>query len=69
MTKKDYVAIAGILAGLRARSAPRSREDEVRLTTISAVVEIATMQMADHMQRDNPRFNRALFLRACGVAQ
>lgn len=54
MTKKDYVAIAAVLAG------PYSSSDR---EGVRAVAE----RMADMLERDNPRFDRVRFLQACAA--
>ena len=56
MHRKDYVAIADVLATRKGiwSTAELARQD------------IAEM-IADLMARDNPRFDRARFLAACGV--
>ena len=66
MTRKDFELIAAVFAGtfahLRAAAAGAgvSREAD-RATVLNA------MRMADALATDNPRFDRARFLRACGV--
>jgi hypothetical protein len=54
MTRKDYVAIAAAIKALLQErpAAPPQRVAQV---------------LADHMARENPRFDRARFLKACGV--
>lgn len=51
MTRKDYVAIADIIDGARDQG-----------LTLEEVAE----KLADTMEKDNPRFDRARFLEACG---
>lgn len=59
MTKKHYVAIAAaIKSGEEARP--------VSATSASTQEQIA-MACADYFASDNPRFDRARFLKACGV--
>lgn len=53
MTKKDYVAIAAVLAGY-VYTDPRDYQSLV-------------FRMADMLARDNPRFNRDRFLAACAA--
>lgn len=55
MTKKDYVLIAAAIKA--ASNAPGYPQR-------NAFVAFA---LADALQRDNPRFDRAKFLAACGV--
>lgn len=66
MTKKDYVAIAAVLAAQQASS-----EDE-RISPKSAKahnnsVWCVACDMSDMLQRDNPRFDRTRFLQACAA--
>jgi hypothetical protein len=61
MTRKDYVLIAGILNN--SNDAARKFQDtqgELMLTHVA-------IELADALQGDNPRFDRARFLDACGV--
>ena len=55
MTRKDYIMIAKTIKGHT-----DGKEDHVmRGFALSMVIEL---------QKDNPRFDRARFLTACGVA-
>lgn len=54
MTKKDYVLIASVFA---------NHDNEIR--SIADVAE----GLADMLERDNPRFDRSRFLKACGIEQ
>jgi hypothetical protein len=56
MTRKDYELIAGVFANF-------SKIVELE-ETIGADI---ARQMADALEGTNPRFNRELFLKACGV--
>lgn len=58
MTKKDYVKFAELFAILRARSADPF--DDYNM----AFKEVQT-EVANIFERDNPRFNREWFYRAC----
>ena len=61
MTRKDYVAIAGAFQGAH--------------TSLRVHFPVASFQgwrvaidhVADALAKDNPRFDRARFLQACGV--
>jgi hypothetical protein len=55
MTRKDYRLIANALKALQA---PHNDTDTLGNVAYS---------LADVLQYDNPRFNRAKFLEACGV--
>jgi hypothetical protein len=50
MSKKDYTAIAAIVASM-----------------VGGQRDYVAHKLADIMQRDNPRLDRARFLTACGV--
>jgi hypothetical protein len=53
MTKKDYILIAEVIA----TSWHGSEDTQSELSN----------RMADALEATNPRFNRSLFLDACGV--
>ena len=57
MTRKDYVAIA---AAIKASQRPATSE------TAESIRELA-QRLASIMANDSPRFDRARFLKACGV--
>ena len=59
MTRKDYVLIAETLANLM-NDFNNGGEDSVSLSLVA-------QELADALQGDNPRFDRARFLDACGV--
>lgn len=59
MTRKDYVAIAGAIA-LAKTTNPQSKGHQI------AVADVAVL-IAGVMANDNPRFDRARFLKACGA--
>lgn len=59
MTRKDYVMIAETLR--QNRKDFNEGEDGLMLLTILA------HQLANGLEADNPRFDRARFLVACGV--
>jgi len=68
MTRKDYVAIAAALNGGSIVGAPQtcgSADDFMRGAREQAANYI--YRIADVMAQDNPRFDRARFLQACGV--
>lgn len=58
MTRKDYVAIAKVIAETRAAYGQDSPAVENALVFL-------TYRMAQHMAADNARFNRDTFLAAC----
>jgi hypothetical protein len=51
MTRKDYVMIAKVFA--------RSAGDDL--------AKLLAEDLADKLQADNPRFDRARFIEACGI--
>ena len=51
MTKKDYVLLASVIKGRRGYK----------------VVDTLAFDIADALQADNERFNRVVFLKACGI--
>jgi hypothetical protein len=59
MTRKDYVMIASTLKGMQ-RQFKEGEEGNTLLW-------ILAQQFANELQADNPRFDRARFLTACGV--
>ena len=63
MTRKDYVAIA---AAIRQQAYSPNADINTRNAAEGTREHIAD-DIADAMARDNPRFDRARFLKACGV--
>lgn len=59
MSKKDYVAMAAVIAKNYAVANSVDGRDAIR--------EVA-LNMAGVFAKDNPRFNMNMFLKACGVA-
>lgn len=70
MTRKDYVAIAAIIAETSAADAldraPEHRGFPLGVESARAVI---AHRLAGHLQADNPRFDRARFLEACKIGQ
>lgn len=62
MTKKDYVAISNIIAMLNMPDDETKALDSIY--TASLVLELA-----NYMTKDNPRFDRVRFFKACGLVQ
>lgn len=64
MTKKDYEtiakAIAKAIANARTTCEPTSKEDE-------EVLEAVVVELTLVFEKDNPRFDRDRFAKACGV--
>lgn len=64
MTKKHFEAIAKILAETMSRETnDGSYPDETAIRTITFIAN----RIANVCESDNPNFDRARFLRACGV--
>ncbi len=63
MTKKDYVAIAQTIYAARCDIAEAALEGKQRNSVDYEIIQ----QLAEMLQKDNPRFNRQRFLAACGV--
>lgn len=64
MTKKDYTLIAQSLANLRAKYG----QSEPSLALVfNGICNDHANAIADMLQSDNPRFDRSMFLAACGV--
>jgi hypothetical protein len=66
MTKKDYEAMAAAVRDARARII--NVEDASQIDAMLDGTAYAMEHIADVLARDNPRFDRARFLTACGVA-
>jgi hypothetical protein len=64
MTKKDFELIAGALL----RSRPLPIGNLVQDAQRTSVADMTARNMADALATTNPKFNRAKFLAACGVA-
>jgi hypothetical protein len=60
MTKKDYELIAQALADI-------SENYEGDDWTVSGVIGLMAGKLANKLESENPRFNREMFLKACGV--
>lgn len=59
MSRKDYVAFAEVIALEIKANIPATKAEQ-------AVIDVAK-SMADVFKRDNPNFDRARFLTACGI--
>ena len=59
MTRKDYIRFAAMLKQLQCMNPEQTNWDWFKVSF--------TSDFADILERDNPRFNRARFLKACGV--
>lgn len=63
MTRKDYIVIAAALKETRSQICQKEPDTEELLDGVSCASEY----IADALSRDNPRFDRERFLKACGV--
>lgn len=61
MTKKDYIAIAKVISDERNHPASGSKAAQVTCDRLAH-------RFADMLASDNPRFDRARFLQACGAS-
>lgn len=70
MTKKDFVAIAGIIRGnIESVAGENSnRIEEVAARRAAGMAVKIANDIADHCAKVNPEFKRGRFLEACGVA-
>ena len=64
MTRKDYVAIARVISDGALINCATEKEQHMNTATRAKIA----YQLADVMGRDNPRFDGARFLKACGIA-
>ena len=65
MTKKDYELIAEAIAYAAELSKVLGGIDA---ETRDRVTSLIANKLASGLEMDNPRFNREMFLKACGVA-
>ena len=65
MTRKDYILIANALHAARAKI--RQCEPEESIADLCDGVSYAIDYITDALQSDNPQFDRAKFLEACGA--
>jgi len=59
MTRKDYQLIAGVF-----NEALQTTQDDPKAVK---AIRLTAMFLSSDLERDNPRFDRARFLTACGV--
>jgi len=65
MTRKDYELIAAAIKGELDNSTADKFGDDVQRAHYWAVDAVAK-RISNGLATDNPRFDRAIFLRACG---
>jgi hypothetical protein len=63
MTRKDYILIAAALSAALVKCA-----DNLEGNREAVGVYRCALSLAEALERDNARFDRARFLKACGVA-
>lgn len=66
MSRKDYVLIAAALRAARPNM-PICKPQDFTDEMVSACHRDIASEIADALQRDNPRFSRERFLEAAGV--
>jgi hypothetical protein len=64
MTKKDYELIAGTITDTIFMS---KIIGDIDMENAERVLSLLAGKLATKLEAENPRFNRALFLEACGV--
>ena len=70
MTRKDYVLLAAALASVRPQASERPQSFTVALDKALAVQHARGCEaIADALAAENARFDRARFLKACGIAE
>lgn len=67
MTRKDYVLIAAKLREARITLHGTGTDTESRKAAYNSGCDNAAHRVADALEQDNPRFDRARFLVACAV--
>jgi hypothetical protein len=59
MSKKHYEALAAVIE--------ETKEDCAGAPFAQSALKMTAERIADYLATDNPRFDRARFLRACGI--
>ena len=67
MTRKDYIVIAAIIAGTRSQLESSTASNTSWNNGNEFARELIAYTFAEHAERNNPRFDRARFLKACGI--
>lgn len=65
MTRKDYELIAAAIN--EAAETVRRENNSGFIHTLGSAMDLTAVQIAKALAADNPRFDRAKFLQACGV--
>jgi hypothetical protein len=66
MTKKDYELIAEVIADTTEMTQILSGLD---MDSAERVISLLAGKLASSLEMENPRFNREMFLKACGVSE
>lgn len=64
MTRKDYIAIARVISDAALIQCGTQSEVELQ----AGVRRRIAHELSDILAKDNPRFDRERFLKACGIA-
>ena len=64
MTRKDYIKIARAISNTPDGYAWRLEEQK---DAVTIALRGLTYELADILAEDNPRFDRAIFIEACGL--
>lgn len=69
MTKKHYVAVAGILKSQRMGALEKAGLAQAGMSgdTYNRALDETGELLAEYFQMENPKFDRARFLEACGI--
>lgn len=67
MTKKDYELIAKALMQTNLLVEAYNESDSPIKYTAPMALELAVHAIANQLEKENPRFQRLLFLKACGL--
>lgn len=65
MTRKDYIAVAEIVAAARVRF--KQDSGDAGDAGAREMIDYFEMELADLFEADSPRFNRARFVAACNA--
>jgi hypothetical protein len=66
MSRKDYVAISDALRAAR-HVTPDGEQTTEAGAAFNSGLTVAARRIAEHFAADNPRFDNARFMAACGV--
>ena len=70
MSRKDFEAIAAAIKGERmSKPENTTQQDEIALQVHYNTLDLAARSLADICAQSNPNFDRARFLKACGVEE